>query len=366
MTNNDLLVQVEGLDASHAEAVISFFKKDFPQKPVVNESQNEAILNELIGTRQTRIGPVPNDDSQKALRKVISYYISVNQPIPVLVPSATMKPIINQGIDIAEISAIKTMACLHKRVSTHYKPGLLYTIRLEDVTGWYLEGDDISIRQSMLTYMEQFETLIKLFNYDSFIHTLRESTITTRDIFFSTALSLETHFVELIKASDYAEISNSKAEIPTELLNYGWIGSLPKEQLNFYRARCNKMYPGADNETIDQLMAKYFSSLLTHDILEISGVNSDWNGYIKLAFTPLVPGTPSSLVLNKIYYRTIPSNLHRHNIPFWRARGFFMIKNKIVKPALANWTEVLNLHPCQTTISRGYKTITLQTNYLLD
>jgi len=366
MSNSDLLIQVKGLDTSHAEEIVSFFKKDFPQKPILNESQIEAILNELIGTRKIRIGSVPNDNSQEALRKIISYYISINQSIPVLVPAATMKLMVNEGVDIAKISAIKTMAGLHKRVSAHYKPSLSYTIRLEDVTGWYLEDDTISTRQSMITYMEQFETLIKIFNYDSFIHTLRENTITTRDIFFATALSLESYFVELINASDHAEITGSKVKIPIKLLNHGWIGSLPKEQLSFYRARCRKIYPDTDNGAIDQLVAKYFSSLLTHDILGISGINSDWNGYIKLSFTPLVPGTPSSLVLNKIYYRTIPSNLYRHNIPFWRARGFFIIKNKIVKPALANWTEVLDLHPCQTTISRGYRTITLPTNYLLN
>ncbi|OGY93947.1 MAG: hypothetical protein A2406_03525 [Candidatus Komeilibacteria bacterium RIFOXYC1_FULL_37_11] len=366
MASSDLLIQIEGLNDSQAEDVASFFRNEFPQKPITNSSQIEAVLNELVGTRQTRVGPIPNDDSQEVLRKIISYYISINQPIPILVPTAPKKPVINEGVDIAELSAIKTMACLHKRVLAHYKPGLSYTVRLEDVTGWYLENDTINTKQSILTYMQQFETLIKLFSYDSFIHTLRESTITTGDIFFNTASSLETYFAELIKASDYAEISDSKVKIPVELLRYGWKGSLPKKQLNFYRARCKKMYPEADNEMINQLLAKYFSSLLTHSILGISGVNPDWNGYIKLAFTPPVPDTPSSLVLNKIYYRTIPLNLHRHNVTFWRARGFFKIKNKTTKPALANWTEELNLKPCQTTISRGYINITLPTNYLLE
>ena len=116
--------------------ITQFLVREFPGVITPNSSVLLDVLTDaIVGSKQVRYGPRPNPESLVAIRKVISLSLTSGQPIPFLIPWGSRKPKLGANIDVAEISALKTLVCLNNRVKAHYEPGVQMNVRLEDTSG---------------------------------------------------------------------------------------------------------------------------------------------------------------------------------------------------------------------------------------
>lgn len=177
MSHRKIVVLGEFLDDPNVDLIADFLRQEYPD---MNEGKEEPILEcvmrEIIGSRQVRLAGAPTLESQVAMREVVRACIKAGHPIPVLVVSGPKKTVIGESIDLAELSALKMLACLNKRVKVYFPQGIVVRIRLEDTTGYYLEEGVQDLRESIDRYIEDFATLIRVMDYN-FITPIREQTL---------------------------------------------------------------------------------------------------------------------------------------------------------------------------------------------
>jgi hypothetical protein len=124
-----------------------------------DENLVDKISELFMGTRNIRLAGCPAPESQVLIRGVIRTAMSRGVPIPVLSAAGPKKS--NSGqVDLAEFSAMQKLVYLQERVSKYYEPGMSFRIRLEDVTGTFLEPIDSAYE--MEQYCKDFIKLCAL------------------------------------------------------------------------------------------------------------------------------------------------------------------------------------------------------------
>lgn len=294
----------------HGPEIEEFLRREFPQTAAKAASAMEAVVDAIIGSRQVRLGALPNPESLVAIREVVRNYIAENRPIPIMVPAGPKKPMGDASVDMAELSALRILAQLQANVSQHYAPGLDMRLRLEDFTGFYLEGE--GIRPTVDRYTSDFEALISVLGYSGFITPVRERALVGWEEFRAKVAEINALMLPYLAGTDGTEGSMD-----------GWaLGSMmripvAKAQREFLLGRYAKIYPGADGEFVLRAMASYLSCAVGRRHLKASGADPSWDrGRIDIYFAPPVPGTPHELVSTRVYYRTVPLAHSKQHIPF--------------------------------------------------
>lgn len=304
----------------------------------------DIITQLLIGSRKVRFGNYPSDYCLYSIKEVIKQKIANNEPIPVLVPMGPHKTIVDENIDLAEVYALKTLSSLNSRVSKLYSKGLHIYLREEDVTGWFLTGTSTEVRDSIEKYLANFEKLIRILRYDNFITPFRESQL----VRYEDIVALIDVYSNPIR--NYINDTNGDSDNYQELTSYkvlmalGWKGEIPLEQRDFYRARYKRNYPDKSAFEIDEMIVDYLSISFAKSqfgALVPEHIKSD---FIQLTFAPPIPGIPKDIVFRRIYYRTLPVNISRMHLPFWRAKGFLNLNNGEVNLAINNWDSQDKFH----------------------
>jgi hypothetical protein len=355
------------LDNPYSKQLSRFFTMEFPQ---MNGNDKELTLEyvtkALIATNQIRYGPVPSPESLVAIRSTVRNSIGRNEPIPILMPFGSRKAILGQQLDIAEVSALKTIACLQGRVQGRYSPGIQLNIRIEDVSGNSLfEEDGDQSRKESLDYCLNFVNLIRVLGYD-FIHPVLESDMFTEEIFNETSAKILDVMIEYLRETDaYGIQEHEKLSSYKKLEEMGYKGGISQDQRDYYRGRYKAWNPAITQYEASVKLAKYQAGVWARKLLGGSGTNPIWGkDYLRLTFSPPVPGTPIGVYDKDIYYRTLPTKFAMTHIPPWRAKGFLEISNEEITPKLANFGDKKNYSPCKVTFIEGTNQVDVRADYI--
>lgn len=305
----------------------------------------DAITQLLIGSKKLRYGNYPSTSCVTSITELIRTKIRNSEPIPIVVPMGPHKTIINEQIDLAEIYALKTLSALNARVSCYYPAGLIFYLREEDITGWFLSGTSPDVRESIEQYLNNFNQLIKMLGYEKFIIPFRESQIANfEDVLalinvYSTPIQNYINDTQSLSSDNYQKISSYRV-----LNALGWKGEIPLEQRLFYQERYTKHYPHKTKDEINKMMVDYLAISFAKSQLGALVPGKNKQDYIQLTFAPPVPGIHTDIVSRRIHYRTLPTNISRMHLPFWRAKGFLITTEGTVKPTIHNWYSPHKFH----------------------
>ena len=257
------------------------------------ESVVDRVASLIMGTRHTRLAGCPNPESQVLIRNVIRGAMEQKRAIPVLVPSGPKK---NEGgpIDLAELSAIKTMVCLQESVRKAYEPGLNIRVRLENATGIYLEGPEAIPAMSL--YCDGFRRLCKLMSYRiggaKFLFPRLEAEGSSFEMYLDCAKDLTKAFQLAYDSGD-----------DSGLAKVGWGGGLSDDWKRYLDGRYVKIYPHFTQQQRNEMASKYLGSLLARVKLGLRGDDPDWQvggRHIEIGFALPAPNAP--LASSRVFY----------------------------------------------------------------
>ncbi len=356
-------VLAQGIDNPYRSTIEQFFVNMFPGANQGNKCQIfEAVCNELFGTAKTRFGPMPNPESQVAIRKVVRNSIERNEPIPVLMVWGSIKPNLKGNIDLAEVSGLKTMNDLSKRVAQSYAPGLRMNLRIEDASGFYMFRRFPGTVPEIQRYCTDMAKLLNIMECD-WIRPVFEAELFAQDEFETFVEDHKGLFLRYIESSDAQGIPDT---VPDYLQEIGWLGTIPAEQREFYRESYRRNYHDISKHESNMLLSEYMTQSLAKHKLNATGANPEWGkDFIQLAFSPPVPGVPQGLCERRIHYRTLPCHITRNHLPPWRAKGYLRVNGE-VKPSIASWGEKRDYNQSMVTISNRGESVTVQADYAFD
>lgn len=337
-----------------------------PVPEVKGESLAMTLVREIVGTGQCRSTSCPSAENQAEMMKLTQRCIDQSIPIPVLVPMGPKKPVIGKGIDIAEVCALKTLAALRRRILTRYPHGVNFFFREEDVTGWHLEGEIPQIHECIDNYLSGFELLIKALGYGLFMTPFRESKLTELGTYVQRASSIEPLLHEYIEETDREGLSDFERLLSYQRLSaIGWQGPIPLDQRDFYRQRYGLLYPDRGPREVDAMMVRYLATTLTRYQVHAAFPPEIASGYFQLNFAPPVPGSPKSLSMTRVYWRPLPTSVHKCATPFWRAKGYLREESdRSFCPNLGSWREALPLTPNTIILKNGAEEVAVQADIL--
>lgn len=304
----------------------------------ISASIVDDITQVFIGNKKVRFGNYPSEFCLESIRDIILRNILNDQAIPIVVPMGPHKTIVGEDIDLAELYALKTLASLNNRVSQLYPKGLIFYLRGEDITGWFLTGSDLVVRQNIEQYLTGFEKLIHVLGYDKFIIPFRESQLTNYEEMntliniFLGPLSNYFNDTDMDVGYDYTNLTSYRV-----LQALGWRGHIPYEQRHYYKERFKYHYPEHDTQKINEMIIKYLAISYAKAKLGALFPETIKDYYVQLTFAPPVPGVPIDIVSRRVYYRTLPTNISRMHLPFWRAKGFLILNEHEVNLGINNW-----------------------------
>ena len=361
------MYKIKTSEDPYSGLVTQFVASNFPRPSVhFSPELTELLTNEILGSKMTRFGPKPPVESQVAIRDVIRKYTKEGLPIPFMVPWGSEKPN-GTGVDIAELSGLKTISCLSGAISRHYLAGAVFNIRVEDVSAPHLFYDRADqARAEAKLYSDAFEAMPRVLDMP-FIKIVRESSIVDEATFNAEADKLITAFSEVITDVLQWTLMSKRGELSMQwLATQGWTGELQKVTIEHYLATYARMYPGENVENHIHRLARYFAASLTRKRLKLRGDDPAWDGsFIDLSFAGPVPGT-EAVFGRRVNYRTIPSTITQNHLPPWRAKGYLKIGgDNEVNPALASFREEQEYNPNQVTLENNGESVTLQADYIL-
>jgi hypothetical protein len=185
--------------------------------------QLDLITKEILGTGQTRYGPMPNPESVVEIRRVISFWMERQKPIPFLIPWGSEKPN-GSGIDVAELCSFKMLECLNNRVKQFYEPGLVMNIKMEDVSAPHLFYDRMEqARKDVKLYTTGFITLLEILRLE-FINIVLESHIVDEKTYNDKADEY-LPYMEMYLRGHESYLEN--------LTSLGWKGPIEQETKDF-------------------------------------------------------------------------------------------------------------------------------------
>lgn len=364
---HDINIKSKRFDDPNLEMITNFFRTEFPDLAGGNtESLVALIADKMIDSRNYRLAGRPTPESEVAIRDVIRLSLESGKPIPILVVCGPKKPQSGESIDIAELSALRILACVQRQVQEFHPAGLDIRLRMEDTTGMYLEGLDRVVTDTMEKYITDMATLIRILGYN-FITPIRESSLVNPSVFIKEGHNLFPHFFDYLKESTIAPVEQwTNLDSFRMLQSFGWNGTIPPEMREYYHHRYSLLFPAMTELERLEVIARYFAITLARHKVKALAIDPEWNGkFIQINFAPPVTGEPLNRTSNRLYYRTVPMSHTKKHLPFWRAKGYLKLNGQ-ARISLATWNEPLDLTPFEVELSRGMDTVTIRADYMIE
>lgn len=322
----------------------SFFAGAFPAAVATDKStQLDLVTGALVASGQVRYGPSPNPESLVAIRELVRECITSGKPIPILTPWGSKKPRNDGSLDVAEVGALKQLACLQARVQQYHAPGIELVIRVEDGSGYYLFEGDTAARAAIDQYSPAFVRLIKVLGLSGFIRPVLESAIFDERRYADMTDEVVPVVQAYIAETDAFGFDGYEERASWKRLHTitGVRGEIPVEQRNYYRTLYLKLFPGISPEEANRKLSRYLASAFVRSKIKGRADDPSWGGkYIQVTFAPPIPGAPAGMVSRHLYYRTLPLRMATTHIAPWRAKGYLKIRGREVTPKIVSWNEV--------------------------
>lgn len=328
--------------------------QEFPSGVKVSgDVKFEALAAEIIGTKQRRFGPMPSPETQVRIRDVIRQTHDDGRKFYMFfVPWGGAKQTKGAALDITEFYALKQLRCLQTAVERMTGKTCGFRFRVEDFTRQYLRGDDWDVQCR--------EYLVKLNKLAKFM-------LGGEGGHMADAIP-ESHHVSCYqefsgRASSYRpaffDYLNNPSEANFKRIQYfGWKGTIPQEQKEYYYRTYQKLYPRSSPV---QELAKYFSATLARVNLRATCVPDI--PHVSISFNHPIPGDP--LPRARTHYRTIPERFTRVHQSPWRSEGYFQIDEQNgCTPKFVDDPHRSDIHLTEHVIEIGG--VPVQTNYSTD
>lgn len=366
-------------DDPYGDQICQYLKEQFPVIYSTDNDKLEILSTLLLGTKETRYGPLPSPEGQVKVRQVIKTNLGEGLPIPIMIPWGSIKANFTEDIDIAEVMTIKRLVSLNTAVKRHYQPGLQIIIRIEDTSGYSLfsiDGDATVMKSKIDRYSAKFQTLVRILEPSGSIKAWRESEMPNADKFAST-MEVNIPLMEKYLRASHFYMENkdvtSSIHLPEyhDLVKAGWTGYISNEQRNHYFNTYRRLYNDQNMDRLIKRLAIYLACALTRKQLNMNGVLPSWDfGHIQISFVPPTKGLPEGYNNHYLYYRTLPLSAARTHIPAWRAKGYLKINGTSICPKLATFsdTEIIDgLMPVVVTLAhKAIGAVDIHVDYLLE
>lgn len=355
---------------TYAELIRAFLVGQFPTAVRADKTTKlELVTAALIGTGQVRLGPQPNPESLVAIREVVRRAIDTNQPIPVLTPWGSRKPHNGAALDIAEIGALKQLACIQDRVLHHHAPGMRLILRVEDASGYYLFGDEQGSRPSIDAYSQDFQRLVRILGL-GFIEPVLETALFDPRTYAETTDAIVPVMEQYLAETDAFGFEGWQERVSRKRLQEifpAFQGEIALEQRAYYRGLYSKLFPNISPEGATHKLARYLTSALVRNKIKGRGDDPTWEGkYLQVTFAPPIPGAPAGTVSRFLYYRTLPTSMAATHIPPWRAKGFLKMNGRRATPKITSWGDIPSgLVPCAVKLVNGGDEVSIAADYLI-
>lgn len=315
MTKVRFFGSLEKDDEGYGSVIERFALREFPSiEARNNEDLIGTLTDEFISTKRYRVGPRPEPESEVMMREAVRLAVVRDIPIPVLIPSAALKLPMGETIDVAELSALKVLACLQDRVLKRYHRGIEVRVRMEDLTEYVVSGDTPEVADLVSDYTNRFRHLVDVLGMN-FIYPVLESDFVDKATWMAEVDQLTPLFRSMLNLPEQRRAENRTLSIE------GWKGGISDAMVNFLINRYKKLYP---NEVYDKYldrMAQYFATILTRRRLKATG------GFLvpqlEITFANPLPDAPR--YSTRLQYRIAPGV---HAVPYWATKGYLRINNK--------------------------------------
>lgn len=351
----------------YGELICQYFHKTFPKVSNLNsQGLLEVISSILIGTKETRYGSIPLPEHQVVVRKVIATAIERGEPIPILIPWGGRKAIAEQRLDVAEIAGLRQLILADNLVKSYYPSGLNINIRIEDLGAMYMYRKERK-KESILQYSSDFERIIYITRGDTLLNPISEWSLMDEPDFFNISDDYATIMLQYLHDSDQVHRLGTGTAF-SELIKHGWKGEVSWEQRQYYYDRYKAMNPIITEVQAQKQLAEYLAnSLVRYQLNGRAEPKTDY-GFIQLTYVQPIPGVPTSMFNNTLYWRPVPLSESRSHISPWRAKGYLCIQGNDVKTKVTSFnnSDILDqLIPSSVVISNDDYSVQVQADYLL-
>lgn len=348
---------------NYGDLIRGFLMGQFPTAIIADKSTKlELVTRALVGNGMTRFGPTPDPESLVVLRDVIRDALEHDKPIPILTPWGSKKQD-NGPVDIAEVGALKQLACLQHRVQQYHAPGVQLRLRIEDASGYYLYADTAGSRAAIDQYTKDLCALVAILHLD-FIQPVPEGMLFNEHAYATETSRVAVVMEEYLSATEHtfngAREDAARATLRTMT---GIKGEITYDQREYYYRLYRSLSPGINQDEATRKLAQYLSGALVRTKMNGRGEDPAWKGkHIQVTFAPPVPGSPVEMVRHFLYYRALPTRMA--HTPPWRAKGYLEMRGKEATPKIASWSGApRDLIPCSVELSSGGKTVSISSDY---
>lgn len=351
----------------YGELICQYLYKTFPKVSHLNSAGLLEIISQiLIGTKETRYGSIPLPEHQVVIRKVIATAIERGAPIPILIPWGGRKAIAEQRLDVAEIAGLRQLILADNLIKAYYQPGLHINIRIEDLGAMYMYRKERKA-PDILIYSQAFAKLTEILRGDSIINPVSELDIMNEEDFFNISDDYAAIMLQYLHDSDQVHKLGTGTAF-NDLIKHGWKGEVSWEQRQYYYDRYKAMNPIITEVQAQKQLAEYLAnSLVRYQLNGRAEPKTDY-GFIQLTYVQPIPGVPTSMFNNTLYWRPVPLSESRSHISPWRAKGYLCIQGNDVKTKVTSFnnSEILDqLIPSNIVISNDDYSVQVQADYLL-
>lgn len=363
-------MQIKPLVTTEYDACIrNYFNKEFSVVFKPTKSELLEIIGEiLVGTKETRFGPIPPPEHLVVVRDVVRQSIEKAIPIPILVPFGGIKGNKTSQLDIAEVSAVKRLVSLDESIKRYYPHGIQANIRVEDLGALWLYGE--GYRKNIQEYSDDFLKLTTILAAGSNIHSISEWNLMDTAEYFQLSSKYSSHLFAYLRHTEEFRNQLGSGVAYEWLANNGWKGEIPFEQRDYYVNTYMKLEPGITREQALKKLADYFGgSKARYDLHGTAAPQTEIGKHIQISYVQPIPGVPQTMFNNTLYYRTLPFSEARSHMPAWRSKGYLKIDPSGKATAkITNWHDndtLEQLVPSSVLLGDDYLHVKVHTDYLL-
>lgn len=377
--NNSIPISLSKID----EDLMDYFnvfdtkKINFQKKDNANLSKDTIINNIidiLVGSLKTRIGPEPDNEQREILYKTINFYVQANIAISSILtwgPKKFFSGKEENHVDLSEVLSFQTLMLLNHKVTSIYSPGLHFDIFIEDFEGKFIEG--AHLENTFDSYISELEKLVKILSMNKIIRIIR-----TQDL-----IMVNYNFKELTDQLNinynclreyWLESEKLGIETSENLESYkkieklGWFEKIGHDTRDYYIGRLNRILGNTKTQLqkID-MTVRLLACVLIHRQYDLFKINNE-SELVKLSFLKM-GGGPKKLMNGRIDIRTIPANVSKKHLSPWSAKGCLRLKKNKVLPVLRRYNELVesqkDLIDGETIISNSNLKISFKTSFLV-